>query len=88
MLGDHLELSLDAGGDRIVHRIEYGHHPIACRLQHTATRGLHGGAEYRVVTRQGNRHLLGMLFPETRARLDVGEEESLDQPGGDCTGVG
>ena len=58
--------------DRIV---EHGQHPVAGRLDHRATARLDGHAQEVIVLGEGPTHRTSALLPETRAPLDVREQE-------------
>ena len=67
------------GGDRGSHggerAGEHGHQTVAGRLDDGSIRIGNGGPEEDVVPREGVLHLPRVLFPETRAALDVREQE-------------
>ena len=48
---------------------------IADRLENVAAPRLEGLAQQRIVQRQGGGHGVGIVLPQTRAALDVGEEK-------------
>ena len=50
-------------------------HPVAGHLHDGSVVGCDGAADDRVVVRQRGPHPLGLLLPELRAALDVGEKE-------------
>jgi hypothetical protein len=69
------QLRVHRGGDRVVSGVEGSVEPVAGRLDHEAIVRLDGGAHDRIVTGERRPHRLGMLFPEARRALEIGEQE-------------
>ena len=74
-------LAIDGRGDAIGDRVEDRDQPVASGLQHRAPGPAYGPVEDLVMAGERGGHGVTVLFPETRASLDVGEEESLHRPG-------
>ena len=74
-LGEESMLGSDACGDGIDRGCEDRHQAVACGLYDLAVRLRDRGAEDDLVAGESRPHQLRVLLPETRAALDVGEEE-------------
>jgi hypothetical protein len=69
------ELRRDGSVDRIVRSAEHSMEPVARRLHHEPAVHRDRLMQNRVMAGQGGSHRLGMLFPETRRTLEIGEQE-------------
>ncbi len=69
------ELRLDRGADRVAGGREHGVHAVARRLHDVPAVRADRVVQDRVVAREGDRHRVGLLLPETRRALEVGEEK-------------
>ncbi len=65
----------DRGGHGTDRRVEDGHQTVAGGLDDLTVRVGDGRPEQDLVSREGVLHLTRVLLPETRAALDVGEQE-------------
>jgi hypothetical protein len=74
-------LGIEGGRKRAARGVESGNHPVAGRLEESALGPIDGSSHDRIVSRKGGCHGDGLLFPVTRARLDVGEQKRLHQRG-------
>ena len=68
-------LRLDRGAQRLVGPGEHPVKPIAGRLHHTTVMRRDRSPHDRVVTSERGRHRLGLLFPQPRRALEIGEQE-------------
>ena len=75
LLAAERDLCCDRGIDGIVCRGERGVVPVAGGLHHMPTMALDRLAQDRVVAGEGSLHCVGVLFPEARRALEIGEEE-------------
>ncbi len=73
--GAQRELRVDCRIHGLGRAREGGEEPVPGRLHHVPTAGLHGGGHHLVVTRQCPAHRVGMLLPQTRRPLEIGEQE-------------
>ncbi len=69
------ELRGDRGVDRVVGGVEGGVEPVPRRLDHEAVVTLDGVTHDGIVTRERLLHRLGVLLPEARRTLEIGEQE-------------
>ncbi len=81
-------LELEAGAKRVAGIVEDGVHSVARHLHERAVVARDDRARERVVTRKRGRHQIGRLLPQSRAVLDVGEQESRDGRGRVHGGLG
>ena len=72
---DELLQGSEGGGKSVSRTAKSGAEGIAHRLENMAAPAFDSFAKERIVTRQGNLHFVGVLFPALRAALYIGEKE-------------
>ena len=72
------KLQLQRGMQRVERIAEHSMDPIAGRLDDEASVRFDGLAAERIMTCQRGPHALGLLIPQPRASLDVGEQNGRD----------
>ena len=73
------ELCVDRGVQRVVRGREHRVEPVTRRLDDVTVCSATASPEDRVVARQRRLHRVGMLLPQTRRTLEIGEQER-DRP--------